>query len=149
MGLPELIEVMALKGIVRERVEELADSGWIAVVWTLQEWMRASEAQIPRINYHVELLQEFFRAAGEDTRRWDSKRVIESLESMIWQTRGSLDMEGEVGNRLKAIPEFYETVLKQLNKFNQNMSSEDLTKLLDAADSCFDIMTQLEYIDLA
>jgi len=150
MRLPELIYVIDLPVEARQSVEELADIAWLTVVWILHERMHYPSAKLytSKIMHHLELLQEYLRAAGGDIRGWDGKKIVERLETQLWDTQAALRHSGEIGSQLMGIASFYYDVWLQVLESSNRILEEDISKLLDTADSCFEIITQLENIDI-
>ena len=135
-----------LKQESRNEIEVLADLAWLACAWTLREWTFAHQTAYPAIGIegvdtdrlfrHMELLQTY-RAASENL-DLNKDRLVSRLVQAIWDI--------DVAHAQPELIGLYKQVEAHVSATNPSAPPEAAARLLELADTCFDVMVALEHV---
>ena len=124
--------------VLRDQIEQLADLGWLASVWTLREWQGNWRVAIKRIDYHWELLLTFRDTAGLDSRRWNRDYFLSQLKLNL------SDVQNRLGSSEHSSLLIYENVIRLMGVISPHPTSQTVIDMLTMADTCLEILFELE-----
>jgi len=165
MRLPTTIIDAASRIDIRGNIDHLADLGWLIAVWTLKKWLldwhekhpssslldnlhriemprSLSYADTVRFHHQLELLHNFLTSTPYETDRWSREMLVSDLDSTLDAVKKSFSQTEWQSFSI------YDEVSKWVKLITPDTLLNDVLPLLDLADECFSIMTELEDIPL-
>lgn len=133
---------------LRDKIDELADLGWITPVWTLRAWVYGFGRTYPsipgigldidKLNLHLDLLQTFITASLPHIREWGRQPLLNALEWALSGLKKSLTPNEQ---QFLAI---YDEGVRHVGSFRETAPPADAAVLLGLADTCFIVLVELE-----
>jgi hypothetical protein len=134
-------------------IDELATMGWVTPIWALVSKSRENYAllmpaylnfNIDRLNHHIDLLDTFLRSANVDVSKWEANSPLNELSALL------SELEAQLNPHDHRNLELYRVVEANVRDYSVNLQDLDSmaklnpSQLIQLADACFDIITQLD-----